>query len=130
MRTQVIDKVKALAPTGFKIASELPFEETGTELYSKNPKTIYIDNAVTEDVPIVQTLQGVTISNTTTSVTIFFTTDAKNVPASYETLVNNLRGLKDTIEHTGANARESFVRTSYIGDLLLTEVEYRLTRIN
>lgn len=130
MRTEVINGIRSLAYTGFSVADELPFSDAGALLYTKNPKRFYVDRTQFDSAPIIQTLNGVNINNTTTSVTVYFTVDAKNTPAQLDTIINGLRGIEDSIELEGTHTRESIVSTNYEGDLLVVEVEYRLTRIN
>jgi hypothetical protein len=130
MRTQVIDRIKSLAINGVKNTVELPFNESGVAAYIKNPKTIYVDNTQYNSVPIVQTLDGLNINNTTTSVTVYLAVDAKNPLQQLDTIIQSLRGIEDSIEFDGAHTRESTVSTNYVNDLLVVEVEYIITRIN
>jgi hypothetical protein len=130
MRTQVIDKIKALALNGVSLSTELPYDESGVAQYIKNPKTIYVDRTQYESVPIVQALNGLNISNTTTTVTVYLAVDAKNPQAQLDTIIQSLRDLEDTIVLDGAHTRESTVSTDYEDDLLVVNVEYNLTRIN
>jgi hypothetical protein len=130
MRTQVIDRIKSLAINGVKNTVELPFDESGVAAYIKNPKTIYVDNTQYNSVPIVQTLDGLNINNTTTSVTVYLAVDAKNPLQQLDTIIQSLRGIEDSIEFDGAHTRESTVSTNYVNDLLVVEVEYIITRIN
>ena len=130
MRTQVIDSIKALAFNGIKITDELPYDESGVNLYIKNPKTLYVDRTQYESVPIVQALNGLNINNTTTSVSVYLAVDAKNPLAQLDSIISSLRGIEDTLVLDGAHTRESTVSTDYENDLLIVNVEYRLTRIN
>ena len=130
MRTQVIDRIKSLAINGVKNTVELPFDESGVAAYIKNPKTIYVDNTQYNSVPIVQTLDGLNINNTTTSVTVYLAVDAKNPLQQLDTIIQSLRGIEDSIEFDGAHTRESTVSTNYQDDLLVVEVEFNITRIN
>lgn len=130
MRTQVIDKIKSLAISGINLSNELPYDESGVPLYVKNPKTLYVDRTQYESAPIVQTLGGVNINNTTTSVIVYLAVDAKNPLAQLDTIIESLRGLEDTIVLDGTHTRESTVSTNYEDDMLVVNVEYRLTRIN
>lgn len=130
MRTQVLDKILAMAPTGYNVSKELPYDESGTEIYLKNPKTIYVGPATIDNDTFASTLDGGVWGNQFTSVTIYFTTDAKNIPANYETLVTDLRALKDTIVFPGAHLREAFLSTRFEGDVLVNELEYRLAKLN
>lgn len=130
MREQVIDRIKAKAFNGLKISKELPYDESGVELFLKNPKTVYVDTDNVDHEPLFATLGGQTFSNSITIVRVYFTTDAKNPPANYNSVVTELRAIRNEIDHPGATRREALVSTSYEGDLLVTEVEYRLTRLN
>lgn len=129
MRQQVIDKIKALAPNTVRITSELPYDESGVELYVKNPKTIYVDSLDVQIDSLFATLGGRNFSNEINIIRIYFTIDAKNPVFDYDNLVSELRNLKNTIDLKGATTREAVVQTRYSGDLLVTEIEYRLTRL-
>src|SRR6056300_937670 len=128
MRDSVLTKLKTISLGGFSVSNELPYSESGGELYLKNPKTIYVDRETTETVPLVITLDGLDISTTTTSVVVYFSTDAKNAPSHLDTLLSNIKGLKNTISLPGANQRDVNIRTSYAGDLLINEVEFRFIK--
>jgi len=130
MRTQVIDKIKALALNGVSLSTELPYDESGVAQYIKNPKTLYVDRTQYESVPVIQTLSGLNISNTTTSVSVYLAVDAKNPLVQLDNIIQSLRDLEDTIVFDGAHTRESTVSTDYENDLLVVNVEYNLTRIN
>jgi hypothetical protein len=128
MRDSILTKLKTISLGGFSVSNELPFSESGTELYIKNAKTIYVDRETTETVPLVLTLDGSDIATTTTSVVVYFSTDAKNAPSHLDTLITNIKGIKNNIDHPGANQRDVNVRTSFEGDQLINEVEFRFTR--
>lgn len=129
MRSDVVTAIKNLALTGYTVSSELPFDESGVGLYLKNQKTIFVDREATEVQPLILTLNSADISNETTSVRAYFTIDAKNIPANYDATITSLRSVKTAIARAGSNNREAFVSTRYEGDLLVVELEYRLTRV-
>lgn len=129
MRDSVIQALRAADLKGVRINTELPFVDNGTPLYERNSKTMYIDQAQTTTDAIIETLDGTTISNSTTSVTVYFSTDAKNIQPTYTTNIDLLKGLKNTIQVQGARSRDVDVRTLYVGDQLVTEVEYRITNL-
>jgi hypothetical protein len=129
MRSAVVDNIKSAVLSGLSVAQELPYDESGTPLYVKNPKRIYVDRETTEITPLILVLNGVNISNETTSVSVFFTTDAKNPPPNYETNLSTIKGLINTIDFDGANNRNAIVNQRYEDDLLVTQVEFRFTRI-
>jgi len=129
MRTQVLDELKKLAITGYTISNEQPYDESGLALYLRNPKKIYVDREQTEIAPLITTMNSADISNETTTVRAYYSIDAKNIPANYDTIISSLRGIKSSIVRNGANSREAFVTTTYEGDLMVVELEYRLTRV-
>jgi hypothetical protein len=130
MRTQVIDSIKNLALNGVKLSTELPYDESGVAQYIKNPKTLYVDRTQFESVPIVQALNGLNISNTTSSVSVYLAVDAKNTLQQLDNIIESLRGIEDTLSVDGTHTRSSTVSSVYENDLLIVTVEYNLTRIN
>jgi hypothetical protein len=130
MRKQVLELLNRQSLNGLRISRELPYSDSGTDLFLKNPKHIYVDEMVVETEPLIIALNGLSINNEIASVSVFFTTDAKNDISERSTVIQKLRSIKDSIEYPGATRRESLVNTSYQGDLLLTEIQYRLTRLN
>jgi hypothetical protein len=128
MRDSVLTKLKTISLGGFSVSKELPYAESETPLYLRNPKTIYVDREITETAPLFLTLDGLDISTTTTSVVVYFSTDAKNAPSHLDTLIANIKGLKNTIEHPGANQRDVLLSSNFVGDLLVNEVEFRFTK--
>jgi len=130
MRTQVVDSIKSLALNGISLSNELPYDESGSAIYIKNPKTLYVDRTQYESVPIIQALNGLNINNTTTTVTVYLAVDAKNPLTQLDSIINSLRGIENTLVLEGTHTRESTVSTDYENDLLIVNVEYRLTRIN
>ena len=130
MRQEVIKSIKDLAPNNISISEEIPYAESGVELFLKNPKTIYVDELQIDTEPVFLTLDGMNISNEINSIRIYFTIDAKKTIFGYSELVRNLYNLKDTIALSGRFIRQATVSTRNEGDLLVTEIEYRLIRLN
>lgn len=130
MRDDIINYVKSLNLNSVTVTTDLPFDDSGVALYLKNVKKIYIDREQITSEPIVQTLDAVTINNTTTSVSLYFTIDAKQVLSNYTDIVNGLKAAKDVTSFAGVNNRTAEVATEYLNDLLVTTVTITLTRIN
>jgi hypothetical protein len=130
MRQAVLDQIRRASPQGLGISNELPYQEGDTGLFVKNPKTIYVDSAEVDLIPLFDTLDGQNFNLEQSIVRIYFTTDAKKPIANYDQVLNQLRSLKNSIEYPGATRRETTVSTSYEGDLLVTELVYRLTKLN
>lgn len=130
MRQEVLDQVRALHLTGWRVSNELPFDERAGPLYQKNPKTVYVDNPQTEKEPLIQTLGALRVYQTTTSIGIYFSADAKNIPATYNDIVDSLRTLINVQWTSPAYSSAVDVNTSYENDLIVTEIVLRLVTIN
>jgi hypothetical protein len=130
MRTEVINYLKTQNLNGLATSTDLPFDDSGVPLYTKNVKRIYVDNEQRTSEPFIQTLGGVNINNEATSVTIYFALDAKNLITSYDTVVNTVKGVKDITTVEGVHTRNAAVETEYLNDLLITQVTITFTRIS
>lgn len=129
MRTAVIDYVQGLNLGTFTVSTELPYTESGQALYVKNPKRIYVDEEQIVSEPLIQALDGVSIVNEESTVTIYFSVDSKLVPANYDSVVTALKGAKNITTIDGVFRRELDVSTGYDGDLLITELAIRFNKI-
>lgn len=129
MRTQVLDYIRTLNLGGFKVSNELPFDSGGNPLYLKNPKTIYVDLAQTASTPFITALNGLNISNETTTVSVYFSTDAKLVPSNFDQLVDSIKQARNLQTIQGINNREVDAETEYQGDLIVSTVELRYIKL-
>jgi hypothetical protein len=129
MRTEVVDYVQGLNLGTFTVSTELPYTESGQALYVKNPKRIYVDEEQIVSEPLVQALDGISIVNEESTVTIYFSVDSKLVPANYDSVVTALKGAKNITTISGVFRRELDVSTGYDGDLLITELAIRFNKI-
>lgn len=130
MRTEVIDYISTLNLGGFILSQELPWEESGTALYLKNLKKIYVDVTRYDNEPIVQTLSGFTINNETSTVRIYFSCDAKQLPPNYDDIVSDLKSAKDITTIEGLQNRQVSVSTDLANDVLSTTVEIRFIKLS
>lgn len=129
MRTEVIDYLVSAPLHSYNFSRELPFEEGGSPLYLKNPKTIYVDTENKDVTQLFATLQGDSIHVETQTVTLYFSNDAKDTPANYDDLVEYLVKGKDIGTTQGFNDRSVDVSTVVDGDLTVTTVEYSYTKL-
>lgn len=129
MRTEVIDYMVSAPLHSFNFSKELPFEEGGTPLYLKNPKTIYVDNVDKDVQQLFGTLDGSSIHFESQTVTVYFSNDAANAPANYDDLVEYLVKAKDLKPENGFNDRSVDVSTAIDGDLQVTTVELQYTKL-
>jgi len=129
MRQEIIDYCQNLSLGGFIVSNELPFSDSGVALYLKNVKSIYVDIPQYATEAIIRTLDAISISDEVTTVRLYFSADAKSLPANYEDLVSDLRSAKDITTITGYNRREVDVETDYTQDVLVTELTFRFTKL-
>jgi hypothetical protein len=129
VRQEVLDYIDTLSLGTYTKSNNLPYTASGQILYVTNPKVIYVDQPnITED-PIITGLDGLHLNNKVQSVIIYFSSDAKSLPANYTTLVNDLKNAKNITTVSGVHRREIDVNQSYQGDLLITEIAVRLITI-
>jgi len=129
MRTAIYDYIKGLSLGTFKLSDELPFDASGNPLYIKNMKTVYVDSAQTAHDNVIATLDGTIINSETTTVRAYFSTDAKQLPSNYSSLVTSIKASRATTDITGVNRREVDVSTRYEEDKMITEFEFRFAKL-
>jgi hypothetical protein len=129
MRSELLSYFNGLTLGSFAVSSELPWNESDTPLYVKNAKRIYVDRPQKTVDPLIQALDGLTINNEVTSVRVYFTTDAKQLPPNYESLLENLKNGKNITTIEGVNTRQCDVETNFENDLMITQLEFRFTKI-
>lgn len=128
MRTQVLDYIRDVNPGGFFVTEELPWTESGLSLYLKNLKSVYVNVEQTETEDLILALNGLNIQNRIHIVRVFFATDAKTLPPNYEDFVTALRRVND-LPAEGFQRRQVSVETDIENDVLVTELEYRFTKL-
>lgn len=129
MREDLISYIKTLPLGNFSVSDELPRDEGGVALYVKNPRRIYVDREEYDTVPVIETLNGLDIHAEQTSVNVYFTADAKTIPANYNTLVSKLKLGKDINQTGGYTRRKVEVMTETDQDLLITRVNFKFSKL-
>ena len=129
MRQEIIDYCQNLSLGGFTVSNELPFSDSGVALYLKNVKSIYVDIPQYATEAIIRTLDAISISDEVTTVRLYFSADAKSLPANYDALVSDLRTAKDADTITGYARREVDVQTEFTLDMLVTQLTFRFTKL-
>lgn len=129
MRTEVLTYAQSLNLGTVTVSTELPWTDNGIALYLKNLKKIYIDIDNVEVEPFIQALNGLNISNEITSLKLYFACDAKVLLPNYDDIITELKAVKDITTITGVQRRECVVATSVENDVLVTELEYRFTKL-
>ena len=128
MRQDIIDYINTLSLGSFILSQELPWTDSGLALYLKNVKRIYVDNTIYAKEPLIQTFDG-SIDSDVSTVRVYFSADAKQLPSNYDDVISNLRAVKNISLSDGTYRREVNVDTTFENDLLVTELEYRFTKL-
>jgi hypothetical protein len=132
MRDIVLAYLKANTVTGFTVTDELPWTSSGQPLYQNNLKRIYVDRPQTVQEPLIDVLNGHGVVNETTTIAVYVTTDAKQLPANYDALVAVVKDARLDSAQTGATQRATTVETSFSADALVTQfnINFRKLIIN
>jgi len=113
--------------TSFSVSSELPFNSAGEALYTKNMKTIYLDEdqqAVTQHIPV---LSATKIMQTETTVNGYLVTDAKNQPSDIDSVIANVLIARTAISNIIDT--NSSVETEINDDRITYTFEYKFLKI-
>ena len=130
MRQEILDYINGLGlGSSFTTTNDLPYDASGNPLYLQNVRKIYVDNEQVTTEPLVTALDGPVIDNEVTSVSIYFSADAKQLPANYNTLVADLKKAKNITTISGIHRREMDVTTEYQGDLIVNALEIRFNKV-
>lgn len=130
MRTELLDYLKALKLKNYNVSDELPFSNSGTAMYLKNIKRIYLDLEQVSNEPFIQLFGDYNIDSEVTSVRLYLSTDAKQLPSDYSTLVSQIRNAKNVPTEVRYHRREVSNSTTFENDLMITEFEFRFTKIS
>ena len=128
MRQDLLTYLKGLKLTSFKVSDELPFSSSGTPLFTKNSKVLYVDQPQQIAENVLTTLSGPLIDQSTTTIRVFLTSDAKQLPSTYDAMVQSVKAGRTALK-AGYHRAECYVVTTYDNDLLQTEFEFRFTKL-
>lgn len=128
MRTEILNYLKGQTMTGFSVTDELPY--LGTKpLYLKNSKRVYLDNEQRTKEVLIPVLGSSDIYQEIHSVRILLSTDAKNKPASYNEVINTIKSAQEVVTSEYYFKREVDDSTTFDGDLLVTEINFKFTKL-
>lgn len=130
MRTEILSYLKGLKLKNFNVSEELPFSNSGVALYLKNAKRLYLSLEQITLEPFISVFGSSSIDAEVYSVKLYFTTDAKQLPSDYSTVVSQIRAAKSVTTADNYFRREVTNETSYENDLMVTEFEFRFTKLN
>lgn len=129
MRSELLAYLRDQKFKNFNVSDELPFTSSNTALYLKNTKRIYVDVEQVSLEPFLQVF-GTPIDSEVFSLRLYFTTDAKQLPSDYNTVVSQIRSGKAVTVEEKFFRREVTSQTTFENDLMVTEFEFRFTKLN
>lgn len=130
MRTELLSYFKTLTLTNFAVSLELPFTSSNTVMYLKNPKKVYVDMDQKARELLIPVLGNHGVSQEVHSVSAYLTTDAKNLPSNYDAVITSLTSGVDVVSTTtNYFKREVSIGTSFEGDLMVTQLDFRFTKL-
>ena len=122
--TAITANVTAYANYG--ISAELPFDSSGTPLYIKNMKRIYVDKEQQTFETNIQTLDRTCeLDSRTTTVDVYLTTDAKTIPSDIDAVIAAIVAAKRSIGSTLEVTSE--VTTEISDDYITYTIEFGFT---
>lgn len=129
VRTDLIGRLTTdLTGTSVRVVSELPFDSAGNPLYFKNKKTVYVGAQDEEKIQLYRTLDQGDVYQSTISMTVFVTVDAKNEPSDMDSIVDSMLAAKDLV--SDAQDAGSEVITDIEDDYITYSVDYTFTITN
>jgi len=128
MRSDILAYIKGLKLKNFSTSDELPFS-SGTELYLKNPKRIYVDVEQVEITAFIPLLNSPDVDQSVHTVKVYFAIDAKQLPADYAQVVSLIRLAKDSITVPHGLGKDAKSTTDYVNDMLVTMIEFTFTKL-
>lgn len=129
MRTEILDYLQSQNLGLFTVSREQPWSENDVPLYIKNLKKIYASEDSVEIVPLITTLNGNDVPSEVTSVTVYLACDAKQTPPNLSDVISSVSTAKNISTISGVHRRECSISRSYDNDVLITELEFRFTKI-
>jgi len=129
MRDRILSALESVDLGSFRLSQELPWSAAGEPLYEKNPKVFYVDEADLSETSLFAVLcgGGPAVRNRITTVTVYVTNDAKKQPADYAAVIDRVRSAVISLSGVSIRTRESDTDRSFLGDRMLTELEFRFT---
>ena len=89
LRTQIVTNISAYS--NFSVSTELPWEQNDSPLYLQNMKTVYVGEDSVETSELIEVANGSDVLQTSTSVPVYVTIDAKNEPANTQSVLSGIR---------------------------------------
>jgi hypothetical protein len=131
MRADIITRLKALSSATlgtFTVTEELPWSSDDTPLYIKNLKRIYVGPTQTDLDPIFDTLDGSEFATEVATTTVYYASDAKQLPANHATLTEAIRNFRINFDQDNWSQRRVTATTDFEGDRMVQSLEFVFER--
>lgn len=129
MRAQILEYLAAQDLGTFTLSQQLPYDSSGSPLYIRNVKSIYVGQDQVSTELFIGILGADSIDMDVYTVTVYLACDAKTIPLDLDTVINTIKSSKALYASNGFFKREVDVSTDYLNDLLTTEVEIRYYKL-
>lgn len=129
MREEILDYLQSQNLGSFIVTREQPWSENGLPLYLKNLKKVYAGEENITQEPLLTTLDALDIPTEVTTVTVYLACDAKQIPSNFNQAVQVVREARGITTVGAVNRRECDITKSYENDVLVTEIEFRFTKL-
>jgi hypothetical protein len=130
MRTQLLAAITTATSTltQFAVSQELPFEQSGTALFLKNKKRIYVDEERREQTTLIALLNATDIYQDDLITNVYLSVDAKNTPSQLDSVVSKILSAKANtgIVNFGVESDYSVDKQE---DVLIYNFEFRMNTI-
>jgi hypothetical protein len=128
MRASILTYLKDLKLRNYQVVDQLPFDN-GVPLYISNKKNIYVDAEQITQTPIFDTFDSLGSVDEVTTISVYFTTDAKRIASDYDDIARQLMGARTAPGTEGFVQKLANLKTSYDTDNLITEIEFSFKRL-
>lgn len=130
MRQEVINYLKSQKFASYKVSEELPFSNSDTVMYLKNPKVIYVDAEQYSTEVFIPVFNAVNVDAEITTVRVFFSNDSKKQPNDYSDAVSKIKDVKTLGPANGFFRTALDVSVEQDQDLSVTTFEFRFTKLS
>ena len=130
MRQEVINYLKSQKFSNYKVSEELPFSNSDTVMYLKNPKVIYVDADQYSTEVFIPVFNAVNVDAEVTTVRVFFSNDSKKQPSDYSQVIETIKGIKALGPDNGFFRTSHDITVEQDQDLSVTTIEFRFTKLS
>ena len=129
MRTELLSAITTAISTltQFAVSTELPWEQNGTPLYTKNMKKVYVNLERMEETTLFPTLNGGEVFQNDSICEVYVAVDAKNQPSQLDSLITKILGAKNSTGIVNFGF-ESDYTLDIQEDVLIYTFEFRLNQ--